>query len=332
MMIVHTYFLSSISLFLASTTIEIDIIQVSEFISGLVIGILGLWLTMRGISDKKISVSQKVYPLFINNPVVNNSKCLSNLEIKNDGIVLDYPCLLTVDLVNSGNQGLENPLVKISNSEGIRMISGSIEDIPTGYEENWSIAQESPYSFVLKLDHINPKQTVKAHFLLEREPKEEISVNCSMLNLKIHRLGYTRNQFIAKTAPISKINLYLIIITAILTFTTSRWSESIYWLARAMGGYIPPKLSVPFVLSTIILLIVLNFCGMPQNNAEWIANKVKRRSIILALLIISMVILVGITVDTIGSNSSQQFVWGCIDVVLFSVLLRLLVIETEINK
>ena len=90
------------------------------------------------------------------------------------------PCLLLVELQNSGNKSILNPPISIKTDT--KIYAGYFQDVPNGYEEFWKMQQKNDNCCNIFLDHINPKQTVKAYFFLDHF-SENISIECPMPDL-----------------------------------------------------------------------------------------------------------------------------------------------------
>lgn len=79
---------------------------------------------------------------------------------------MSNPCLLALEIVNIGNEAINEPPIKIHTDEDIEIIPGYFEDIPAEYEDLWGFDKTNPNSCNIMLKHINPKQIVKTRFFL----------------------------------------------------------------------------------------------------------------------------------------------------------------------
>ena len=145
-----------------------DIIGIGGIIATLLVGIvtcLVTWkLTMKSIKQLKISYNIQVFPILSNSVTQNTDINLDDLKIQYKDKELLNPCLLALEIVNIGNEAINEPPIKIRNDEDIEIIPGYFEDIPAGYENLWSFDKTSPHPCNILLKHINPKQVVKTRF------------------------------------------------------------------------------------------------------------------------------------------------------------------------
>ena len=74
----------------------------------------------------------------------NGGVPLKEIKIMYNGAVLPNPCLVLLEITNTGNKGIENPPILISNNEEIEMIPLEIENVPKGFI--WKIESENEYS------------------------------------------------------------------------------------------------------------------------------------------------------------------------------------------
>jgi len=96
---------------------------------------------------------------------------------------------LEVDIINSGNVALLNPPIKIESKDTTYIIPAYLEDVPDGYDFHWNIEREDGETCLIKADHINPGQIVKARFLMDKMPPECPMFICAMPDLKIKRIA-----------------------------------------------------------------------------------------------------------------------------------------------
>ena len=119
---------------------------------------------MKSFKQLKISYNIQVFPILSNSVTQNTDINLDDLKIQYKDKELLNPCLLALEIVNIGNEAINEPPIKIRNDEDIEIIPGYFEDIPAGYENLWSFDKTSPHSCNILLKHINPKQVVKTRF------------------------------------------------------------------------------------------------------------------------------------------------------------------------
>src|SRR5205085_11354863 len=96
------------------------------------------------------------------------------------------PVLLSVDITNVGNVALLNPPIEVRAVGATYVIPGWIEGIPYGYEDQWEIERTGAESCALRISHINPRQVVRARFLLDEYPAQRPLVVCPMADVELH--------------------------------------------------------------------------------------------------------------------------------------------------
>ena len=127
-----------------------DIIGIGGIIATLLVGIvtcLVTWkLTLKSIKQLKISYNIQIFPILSNSVAKSTGMNLDDLKIQYSDKVLSNPCLLALEIVNSGNNAINNPPIKIRTDENIEIIPGYFEDVPSGYEGLWSFSKTTPNS------------------------------------------------------------------------------------------------------------------------------------------------------------------------------------------
>lgn len=137
---------------------------------------------------KNLSYSIKRYPILDYKFQSENARVpLKEIKIMYGDTILPNPCLVIVEIVNSGNRGIENPPILISNTENIEMIPLEVEDVPKGYF--WKIETEDPYSCRISVSLINPKQKLRASFFMNKTPKKPLDFSCAMCDLQCHEVS-----------------------------------------------------------------------------------------------------------------------------------------------
>jgi len=151
---------------------------------GIISWIVSAFLTKKSIKQKKLAYEINYFPIISKDFISNASK----LKIEYEGELLPEPTLLVVDVMNVGNEAIENPPIEIRAVGATYVIPGYLEDVPPGYEDIWKLERTDAESSAIKLKHINPKQVVKARFLLDEFPKEPPLFVCPMKNLEVRKL------------------------------------------------------------------------------------------------------------------------------------------------
>ena len=304
-----------------------DVIQ----IFAVAVSILGLIIANR-VNRNKLSVYQCINPV-LSSTYQKHSPHSPTLEIRYDNQLLSDPHLLELDIVYTGKEALIDPCIRVSCIERIALHGGMVVNTPQGYENLWTIQKIDSYTYDIKLKHINPKQALKACFIIESAPTTAINVSCTMPNLEVHGSGYINNNIKPNTLFLTKSNIWLLCITGLLGLTAQYWSRSVEIFAWLIGGYIPAGYSISFVLSSFILAILLNAFSIPSINAGWVSSQRKRHVAIacLALVCIASFYPLALEFDT-DFLIVAQIVAGSIIAVLVAILIRLVIIEIESNK
>ncbi len=305
-----------------------EIIDIGGIIVTLIVGILTCFITwkqtMKTIKQLKLSYSVSIYPILANS--ITNKQNIADLEITYKKETLKNPCLLTIDIVNSGNSSVTSPPIKIKSNENLIIIPGYFDDIPSGYEQLWKMNMESSNCCALHLDHINPKQVVKARFFLNDRPKEKLIFECPMADIQTQEITYdvaNEKSSRSKGKLYDKANYILIAITFLLYITTPTWSmyiDELIWLTRLR---LPSSLTAMFILAVPTVSIIFNLCGI-----KWIDSYIHRHKhqlwwIKLTLLFVSILLLVFIIFDILIRNFNYQVIVGIISLILLSLFIHI---------
>ena len=89
-------------------------------------------VTMKSIKQLKISYNIQVFPILSNSVTQNTNINLDDLKIQYKDKELLNPCLLALEIINIGNEAINEPPIKIRTDENIEIIPGYFEDIPAG--------------------------------------------------------------------------------------------------------------------------------------------------------------------------------------------------------
>ncbi len=127
-------------------------------------------------------LSYKIYllPIFSNDIKISNT----NLKVLYNEKILDTPCLLCVDVKNTGNRAILEPQIKIYMKENMDKFPLYIESLPDGYDILWEIYSEDDCCCI-RAKYINPNETIKARFLLSSSPQKKLTFSCPMKDLKV---------------------------------------------------------------------------------------------------------------------------------------------------
>lgn len=299
-----------------------DIIGIGGIIATLLVGIvtcLVTWkLTMKSIKQLKISYNIQVFPILSNSVTKNTDINLEDLKIQYKDKELLNPCLLALEVVNIGNEAINEPPIKIRADEDIQIIPGYFEDIPAGYEDLWSFEKTDPNSCNILLKHINPKQVVKTRFFLDNLPQKKIIFECPMQNVQTQEVAYNNINTANKSTISSKSNIILMCITALLFVSIPQWSYYIERFIWFTGIHLHTGQAVVFIMSLLLLTIIMNVYGIPIVD-KYIKTHPKRATFIkLATIIASTILLALIICDYIIVRPIPQITTAIIVIVLLS--------------
>lgn len=310
-----------------------DIIGIGGIIVTLLVGIvtcLVTWkLTMKSIKQLKISYNIQVFPILSNSVTKNTDINLGDLKIQYKGKKLLNPCLLALEIVNIGNEAINEPPIKIRIDEDIEVIPGYFEDIPAGYEDLWSFYKTNPHSCNILLKHVNPKQIVKTRFFLDNFPQKKIIFECPMQNVQIQEVDYNNTNITNKITVSSKANFILMAITALLFISMQQWSYYISEFIWFTGIHLHTNEVVIFIMSFLLFTIIINVYGVPIID-KYIKLHPKRSTFIkLTMAIVSIILLMLIICDFIIIRHTLQIITAIIVIVLLSLLIHFSFISTN---
>lgn len=181
---------------MASITSDLIKVVASPIISG-VFGLVTGWLiTRRSITRLVIGVRIRMSPILHTDLILEGTNLL---KIQYNGELLVEPILLSVDIINLGNKAIENPPITIEAAKATYVIPLYIEDMPPGYEGIWNLERTDSDSCAIKLEHINPRQIVKARFLLDELPTKMPEFKCPMKDLETRKLTTYNAETVTKT-------------------------------------------------------------------------------------------------------------------------------------
>lgn len=303
-----------------------NIIGISGIIATLLVGIvtcLVTWkLTMKSIKQLKISYNIQVFPILSNSVTKNTEINLDDLKIQYKDKVLPNPCLLALEIINIGNEAINEPPIKIRTNENIEIIPGCFEDIPSGYEGLWSFNKTASNSCNIQLKHINPKQIVKIRFFLDNLPQNKIVFECPMPNVQIQEIAYNNANAANKINISSKSNIILIAITVVLFISIEQWRYYINEFIWFTGIHLYSNQVVAFIMSLLLLTIVMNVYGIPVID-KFIKLHPKRTNFIkLAMIMVSIILLVLIICDYIIVYPIAQVITAVIVILLLSLFIH----------
>ena len=166
-----------------------DVITLAGVIATVVVGVVS-WFVSAHLAKKSIRIEELSYRMKVT-PLLNNKlfKEADKLKIEYKGEQIDRLVFFEVDIVNSGNVAIKNPPIVISSLDATYIIPAYLEDVPAGYDDLWEIVREDGETCRISVDHINPGQTVKARFLMDKIPPGEPTFACAVPDLRVKRIA-----------------------------------------------------------------------------------------------------------------------------------------------
>ena len=313
-----------------------NLIGIGGIIATIVVGIitcLVTWkVTMKSIKQLRLAYSFQLFPILSNSFAKNKDLSLTDLQIKYKDKLLQNPCLLTLDIINTGNIALHNPPIKIRSNENIEIIPGYFEDVPNGYESIWTFQKNASNSCTLLLSHVNPKQTVKIRFFLDNFPTKNLIFECPMENVQIQEITNSvdsKPRTYTKMSYSQKANITMTIIIAILLISIDQWLhlvDEFLWYTGIIR-YLPTYNVGLFVIFTLVLSLVFNVYGIEKVDKFVVSYPCKGRFIKLGILIISIILLTCIIFNYIIIYFIPQLITAILVSCLFALLIHLLTLQ-----
>ena len=251
--------------------------------AGAILSALLTWVLTKNPRDiSRLTYSLSVLPLFYNTTASGSGTFLDKLQISYNGKTLSKPYLLFADIANTGNKAVIDPTIVIRTNGSANIIPGYFENTPAGYESVWSIQEMSGSTSACKISlaHINPGQTAHVRFFLDNKLDGDPTLECPTPDLQVQKvLGNTNSIWFnsSKVNPVlTKSNIALIIITAVLLFTMNYWFkllDVLFWMTNF--HYLNATQTCLFITSILVLSNFFNIIGVklidnyiksPNNN------------------------------------------------------------------
>ena len=315
-----------------------DIFGIVGILVTLLVGVLTAFVTwkatLRTIKQNRLSYSLQVFPILSNSLANKKSIHLEEFQIKYRDKQLQNPCLLTLDIQNTGNYSIKNPKIRIHSHENIGIFPAYLEEVPDGYEELWGFDNES--NGALLLDHINPKQIVKARFYLDDIPKDRIIFECPMPDLKVDEIRYDVSSKVAHFSTINSprfwqtyqgANILLMAFTALILFATPYIESTIDTIAWYMNIYLPDREIISFISATLLLAVIFNLIGLNRIDNYIKANSSHVFYISIGVLVVVSILLTCVITNFLITSNTAQIIVAIICSVLLAVLVHFLIIS-----
>ncbi len=300
---------------------------IATVLVGIITCIVTWKLTRLSIKQKKLNFSFRILNI-LSNSLNMQHNALGDLTITLGDKKLKNPCLLLIEIENTGNEAIHNPPICIRVDNKTEIIPGYIQNIPAGYESKWSLKKTSDNSCNILLEHINSKQTVKACFFLDNTTNK-VSFECPMPDIVIHEKSDHTSEnhtvFKGRFGRIEKVTSALLISLVLLVISTELWAELLYYI---FSSYAPLSGVLIFIFSVLILSILLNVFGIKKFDKFIYKHKKSHKWIFLcSSWFISALLVYMILFNILISNFFIQTIIAGIVVVLLSLTIHILSIE-----
>lgn len=191
-----------------------DFIGVAGIISTLLVGVLTCIVTWaaakRSQKTMKISWNADVSEVLH----IGSELHIGEIQIIHDGIEMENPYMIQMNIKNTGNTAIDSPSIKIKIENSKKVIPAGFGKIPYGYEDKWRLSSINDKECVANLDHINPKQELS--IILFAEGKEpQIFVSCPMKDV------FVKERDKLKDTSITYISEIVTILLSILSLSLS---------------------------------------------------------------------------------------------------------------
>lgn len=326
------YILATVSTEIVESVVENQItnqsgnlIGIGGIVATILVGAITCYMTwkttMKTIQQLKIAYNIQIFPILSKSVTELN---LIDLQIKYKEKQLPNPCLLTLDIVNNGNKAIINPPIKIKLDEDIEIIPGYFEDIPAGYEKLWNMKKENANSCIMLLEHINPKQVVKARFFLDRFPTKELVFECATPDLVVQKISNTIESNVEKKLQVDlpTNNIIILIITVLLFFSIDYWVYNLdsFFYHFGLRDYLQSYEVVLFVMGMLTLTNIFNICGLKSIDSYLLSHLRRARIIKSGIVVICSILLFLIVFNIIHGAFIQVFIAAVIAVLLAFLL------------
>lgn len=276
-----------------------NIIGIGSIVTTIVVGVLTClvtWkVTMKTIKQLKLAYSIQIFPILSNSFKQGKELALTDLQINYKDKVLKNPCLLTLDIINTGNVAVKNPPIQIKCDEEIEIIPGYFEEVPHGYEELWTIKKNDSCSCKILLNHVNPKQIVKVRFFLDDFPNQKLIFECPMENIQLLEMVHPVNTTKSLTSVNSfrKADMIIGVICAMLIILANQWMRFLENILSYTGTYrymVPQDIWL-FVICTLFLSLLFNINGIGRLDKFILSSHRKAFLFKLGIVVFSVILL-----------------------------------------
>ncbi len=289
---------------------------------GLITAIVTWKAAKANVNERSLSYSLKIHPILNSKFPAKEHASWQNIRITYNNVVLTNPCLVSLEIINTGNKGIENPPILVSNKENIEMIPLEVENIPTGYI--WCIESDSSVSCKVSASLINPKQKLRASFFMSANPQQPLDFSCAMCDLQCHEITGTdvvrENVSIRTNIPYSVL-LGGFAILLLLIFQSDVMRNLSYFFLDTFR--VPAIFFELYVIAIPIVALFLSYL-VPYKLNIWISRHRFASGIIcLVIFFLASFLLYIILNDIWIYRFNVQLIIGIISVILYSSVLHL---------
>lgn len=158
-----------------------NLIGIGGILATIFVGIITCVVTWvvakKTLERRKLNYSIAIFP------ILNLSDYTHELKVIYKGEELRNPCLIDIDIKNTGNKSIENPPVEIFCKKSL-LLPAYMEDVPCGYEDKWKAESVSKSRVKLNIDYINPKQVLRMRLYADLMKKDYPQVICPKQDLE----------------------------------------------------------------------------------------------------------------------------------------------------
>lgn len=289
---------------------------------GMITAIVTWKAAKANVNERSLSYSLKIYPILNNKFQSKDNSPWRNIKITYNDVILTNPCLVSVEIINTGNKGIENPPILISNNEEIEMIPLEVEEVPKGYI--WKIEPENLGACKISASLINPKQKLQASFFMSRNPQKPLQFSCAMCDLQCHQISGTIDEKEVKPATVkAQYGVALGIFSALLLLVFQTGVMSIVSNLFAREYNVMPEFFEIYILSIPIIALVFCYIVPSKVNAFIIRHRMKS-GVVAAILILIATFLLYLILNNIWIRGNDaQIIIAIITVLLYACSIHL---------
>lgn len=273
-------------------------------------------------NEKSLSYSLKIYPILNNKFQLKDNPSLRDIKIIYNDVILTNPCLVLIEIINTGNKGIENLSAFISDNEEIEMIPLEVEEVPRGYI--WKIESESLDTCKISASLLNPKQKLQVSFFMSHNPQKPLQFSCAMCDLQCHEISGNIDEKEVKKSTIKvqySIALGICSVLLLLVFQTGIMSFISNFLAKRY--YCIPEFFEIYIISIPLVAWMLCYIVPGKVNALIKKNGMKSRMVAVILIFVSTFLLYLILNNIWILDVNAQIITAIITIILYACVIHL---------